>query len=141
MKLLRYGPVEGAYRIALTHSDGDARFITRPWANCDRSEKLTSFPAIPRLLMAVAKAVVGSIGASYRNLGDVECAVKLQDANADAGNRKRAIVLVMNEKATIIASDPTTGEILGMANYPSFNLNEYRTAPMANQRNYRRKSG
>ncbi len=33
--------------------------------------------------------------------------------------------------ATIIASDPMTGEILGMANYPSFNLNEYSKAPLA----------
>ncbi|SDR67136.1 penicillin-binding protein 2 [Opitutus sp. GAS368] len=32
--------------------------------------------------------------------------------------------------ATIIASDPMTGEILGMANYPSFNLNEYSKAPL-----------
>ena len=29
------------------------------------------------------------------------------------------------QKATIIVSDPRTGFILGLANYPSFNLNEY----------------
>jgi cell division protein FtsI/penicillin-binding protein 2 len=33
--------------------------------------------------------------------------------------------------ATIIASDPMTGEILGMASYPTFNLNEYSKAPLA----------
>ncbi len=38
--------------------------------------------------------------------------------------------------ATIIASDPMTGAILGMANYPSFNLNEYSKAPLEAQRNY-----
>jgi cell division protein FtsI/penicillin-binding protein 2 len=38
--------------------------------------------------------------------------------------------------ATIIASDPMTGAILGMANYPSFDLNNYSKAPMEAQRNY-----
>lgn len=38
--------------------------------------------------------------------------------------------------ATIIASDPMTGAILGMANYPSFDLNNYSKAPLEAQRNY-----
>lgn len=38
--------------------------------------------------------------------------------------------------ATIIASDPMTGAILGMANYPSFDLNNYAKAPLEAQRNY-----
>ena len=38
--------------------------------------------------------------------------------------------------ATIIASDPSTGAILGMANYPSFDLNNYSKAPLEAQRNY-----
>ncbi len=38
--------------------------------------------------------------------------------------------------ATIIASDPMTGAILGMANYPSFDLNNYSKAPLDAQRNY-----
>ena len=37
--------------------------------------------------------------------------------------------------ATIIASDPMTGAILGLANYPSYNLNEYSKAPLDAQRN------
>jgi len=37
--------------------------------------------------------------------------------------------------ATIIVSDPMSGRILGMANYPSFNLNEYNKAPLDVQRN------
>ncbi len=37
--------------------------------------------------------------------------------------------------ASIIVSDPQTGRILGMANYPSFNLNEYNKAPLDVQRN------
>ena len=38
--------------------------------------------------------------------------------------------------ATIIATDPMTGAILGMANYPSFDLNNYSKAPLDAQRNY-----
>ncbi|AOS46417.1 Stage V sporulation protein D [Lacunisphaera limnophila] len=38
--------------------------------------------------------------------------------------------------ATIIASDVRTGRILGMANYPSFDLNQYNKAPLEAQRNY-----
>lgn len=36
-------------------------------------------------------------------------------------------------KATIIVSDPRTGFILGMGNYPSFNLNEYNKVPKDEQ--------
>lgn len=38
-------------------------------------------------------------------------------------------------KATIIVSDARTGFILGLGNYPTFNLNEYNTAPLEVQRN------
>lgn len=38
--------------------------------------------------------------------------------------------------ATIIASDPKTGAILGLANYPGFDLNNYSKAPLDAQRNY-----
>ncbi len=38
--------------------------------------------------------------------------------------------------ATIIASDPQTGAILGMANYPSFDLNNFSKAPIEALRNY-----
>lgn len=37
------------------------------------------------------------------------------------------------EKATIIVSDPQTGFILGMGNYPTFNLNEYNEIPKEKQ--------
>ena len=36
-------------------------------------------------------------------------------------------------KATIIVSDPQTGFILALANYPTFNLNEYNLVPAAEQ--------
>jgi cell division protein FtsI/penicillin-binding protein 2 len=37
------------------------------------------------------------------------------------------------EKATIIVSDPQTGFILALANYPTFNLNEYNKVPKDEQ--------
>ena len=49
----------------------------------------------------------------------------------------RAIAQQFNPNfATIIASDARTGRILGMANYPSFDLNNYNKAPLEAQRNY-----
>lgn len=38
-------------------------------------------------------------------------------------------------KATIVVSDPRSGFILGMANHPTFDPNEYNLAPMAQMRN------
>jgi len=40
------------------------------------------------------------------------------------------------DKATIIVSDARTGFILGMGNYPSFDLNAYAQAPLDVQRNF-----
>ncbi|HLP08430.1 MAG TPA: penicillin-binding protein 2 [Opitutaceae bacterium] len=39
------------------------------------------------------------------------------------------------ESATIIVGDPNTGAILALANWPTFDLNRFNTAPLANQRN------
>lgn len=39
-------------------------------------------------------------------------------------------------KATIIVSDARTGFLLGLANYPAFNLNEFNKAPLDALRNY-----
>jgi cell division protein FtsI/penicillin-binding protein 2 len=39
-------------------------------------------------------------------------------------------------KATIIVSQASTGYILGLANYPTFNLNEFSKAPLDVQRNF-----
>lgn len=39
------------------------------------------------------------------------------------------------QKATIIVSDPQTGFVLAMANYPTFNLNEFNKASLESQRN------
>lgn len=37
--------------------------------------------------------------------------------------------------ATIIVSEPATGYILGLGNYPTFDLNQFNTSPLENQRN------
>jgi cell division protein FtsI (penicillin-binding protein 3) len=39
------------------------------------------------------------------------------------------------QKATIIVSDPHTGFLLALANYPSFDLNQFGTTPLDKQRN------
>lgn len=39
------------------------------------------------------------------------------------------------ESATIIVGDPATGAILALANWPTFDLNRFNTAPLAAQRN------
>ena len=39
------------------------------------------------------------------------------------------------DSATIIVSDPTTGAILALANWPTFDLNHFNTAPLDAQRN------
>jgi hypothetical protein len=62
--LMRYGRVNGKFHIALTQTDGDARFVSRAWVDCDRNEKLASFPALPRLLLAVTKAVENQINST-----------------------------------------------------------------------------
>jgi cell division protein FtsI (penicillin-binding protein 3) len=49
----------------------------------------------------------------------------------------RSVATKFNPRfATIIASDPRTGRILGMANYPTFDLNQYAKAAPEAQRNY-----
>jgi hypothetical protein len=83
--LMRYGRVDGKFRIALTNTDGDARFITRGWTDCDRSEKLASFPALPRLVMAVTKAVETQIASTTATANTVNQIISAlgSDGNID----------------------------------------------------------
>ena len=62
--LLRYGRVEGKFRIAITNTDGDSHFISRAWTDCDRNEKLASFSALPKLLIQITKAVESQISST-----------------------------------------------------------------------------
>jgi cell division protein FtsI (penicillin-binding protein 3) len=53
---------------------------------------------------------------------------RMAEEELDAIARKYA-----PQKATIIVSDPQTGFILALANYPTFNLNEYNRVPAGEQ--------
>lgn len=57
VELLRYASVNGVFRVTVTHTDGSTHIVARPWAECDRNQRLTSFTALPKLLIAVAKSV------------------------------------------------------------------------------------
>lgn len=85
--LLRYGRVDGKFRIALTSTDGDSRFVSRAWTECDRSEKLSSFTFLPKLILAVTKAVEDQINATTKTSKTVSTlmgALGVEPANADA---------------------------------------------------------
>ena len=83
--LMRYSRVSGQFRIGLTQTDGDSRFVTRAWSECDRSEKLASFPALPRLLLAVTKAVETQINATNATTSTVATLMSALDcATLDA---------------------------------------------------------
>jgi hypothetical protein len=100
--LMRYGAFEGGFRIVLTHSDGDSRFVTCPWAQCNRSEKLKSFPALPKLLMAVAKAVEAQIDST-----SVTVTTVTQIMSALAQPIHHGEVQTLPDLAILMGSEPT----------------------------------
>ena len=69
--LLRYASVNGAFRITVTHTDGSTHFVARPWCECDRNQRLISFSALPKLLIAVAKSVEQQIVSTTSTAGTV----------------------------------------------------------------------
>ena len=83
--LMRFARVNGQFRIGLTQTDGESRFVTRAWTECDRNEKLASFPALPRLLLAVTKAVETQISATSATTATVASLMSALDcASLDA---------------------------------------------------------
>ena len=78
--LLRYGRINGKYHIGLTQTDGDSRFVSRAWVECDRNEKLASFPALPRLVLAVTKAVESQISATNATTNTITSLMSALDA-------------------------------------------------------------
>jgi len=62
--LLRYAHLNGRYCVCLTYSDGESRFVTRAWSECDRADKLAAFPLVPKLVAAVSKAVESQLAAA-----------------------------------------------------------------------------
>jgi len=69
--LLRYASFNGSFRIAVTHTDGSTHFVTRPWSECDRNQRMISFAALPKLLIAVAKSVEHQIASTTSTAGTV----------------------------------------------------------------------
>ena len=105
--LMRYGRIDGKFRIALTNTDGDARFITRAWADCDRSEKLASFPALPRLLMALTKSVeaqIASTNATANTVNQIVSALSgIEREPADGEPPKLTLVMKPEETLAEVA--------------------------------------
>lgn len=76
--LLRYGPANGTFRITLTNTDGATHFVTRPWVECDRNERMVSFAALPKLLIAITKAVehqIASTNSTSATVGQIMSAL------------------------------------------------------------------
>lgn len=117
--LLRYGRVDGKFRIALTSTDGDSRFVSRAWTECDRSEKLSSFTFLPKLVLAVTKAVEDQINATTKTSKTVSTlmgALGVEPANADAapgdGAELPRLTIMMRPEEALAAqasSRPTGG--------------------------------
>lgn len=85
--LLRYASINGTFRIAVTHTDGSTHFVTRPWSECDRNQRLVSFAALPKLLIAVAKSVEQQIASTTTTAGTVGQIISALGVSALAGPR------------------------------------------------------
>lgn len=104
--LLRYGRVNGKFHISLTQTDGDARFVHRAWIDADRSEKLTSFPALPKLLLAITKAVENQITATTATTQTVSNLMSALDGVATGPQFPDAdpkIALLMRPEEALVA--------------------------------------
>ncbi len=86
--LLRYASCNGVFRVAVTHTDGSTHFVTRPWSECDRNQRLVSFSALPKLLIAVAKSVEQQINSTTATAGTVGQIIKALGASAWSGPRQ-----------------------------------------------------
>ncbi|MGA1204329.1 MAG: peptidoglycan D,D-transpeptidase FtsI family protein [Opitutales bacterium] len=66
---------------------------------------------------------------------DVELTLDLFVQSVVESAMKELVKATHPEGASIIVSDPRTGDILGMANYPTFDPNNFWEYPLENQRN------
>ena len=108
--LLRYGRVDGKFRIALTSTDGDCRFLSRSWTDCDRNEKLSSFPLLPKLVLAVTKAVEDQINATTKTsktvstlMGALGVALPKADGEATDGPELPRLTIMMRPEEALAA--------------------------------------
>lgn len=105
--LLRYANVNGQCRIALTNTDGSTHFVTRPWIECDRNERMTSFSALPKLLMAITKTVeqqIASTNSTASTVGQIMSALGMS-AGAPLPN-----VIDSEPELTLLMGDPAGTE-------------------------------
>jgi len=113
--LLRYGRVDGKFRIALTATDGDARFVSRAWTECDRNEKLATFGALPRLVLAVTKAVETQINATAQTTKTVGALISALGIEAsitnamDADGEPRLAIMMRPEDALAVQGSSRPG--------------------------------
>src|SRR6185437_15867691 len=114
--LLRYASCNGVFRIAVTHTDGSTHFVTRPWSQCDRNQRLISFAALPKLLLAILKAVELQIASTTSTAGTVGQIINALGVSALTGTKNeesfgdQELTLLMgpSESAGSISSDPLT---------------------------------
>jgi len=106
--LLRYASVNGACRIALTNTDGSTHFVTRPWIECDRNERVLSFPALPKLLIAITKSVeqqIASTNNTASTVGQIMAALGMS-ANAPLPAPHDADITMDEPELTLLMGDP-----------------------------------
>lgn len=114
--LLRYASCNGAFRIAVTHTDGSTHFVTRPWSQCDRNQRLISFAALPKLLLAILKAVEQQIASTTNTAGTVGQIISAlgQSALMGDGNGEPSVhsddltLMVSPQDGGSIVNDPLT---------------------------------
>jgi hypothetical protein len=104
--LLRYASCNGSFRIAVTHTDGSTHFVTRPWSDCDRNQRLVSFSALPKLLIAVAKSVEQQITSTTATAGTVGQIIKALGVSAWKGPQPGGDSLSNPELTLLMSSNP-----------------------------------
>lgn len=116
IQLLRYGRVEGKFRVALVNTDGDSRFVSRAWTECDRSEKLASFAVLPKLVLAVTKAVEDQINATTKTsktVGTLMAALGVasdkEDGQAEGPEMPRLTIIMRPEEALAATQGASSG--------------------------------
>jgi uncharacterized membrane protein len=93
--------------------------VSRAWTECDRSEKLASFSALPKLILAVTKAVEAQINATTQTSNTVSALMSalgiVNDSSdegtaGDSSDQPRLTIIMKPEEALAaqVASRPTT---------------------------------
>lgn len=104
--LLKYASINGTFRIAVTHTDGSTHFVTRPWSDCDRNQRLISFAALPKLLIAVAKSVEHQIASTTSTAGTVGQIINALGVSAWTGSSPTPESLSDPELTLLMAPQP-----------------------------------